>query len=197
MSYRIEEKIPLTPSDAVMTLNELLSRGAKRLYPKRYISSLYFDTLDQKTFIDSEEGVLPRKKIRIRSYPLNNNQNKNFEVKISSIEGKFKSVNKISSIEMKKKVSLGHLDNLYGLIFPLVEISYNRKYFILNDIRITLDTNIRYTKVTKSKLVYKENCHTIEIKAKYDSNLDLINNIIPIPRRRFSKYSQSINALFR
>ena len=41
-------------------------------------------------FLDSEEGCVPRKKIRIRSYPMADKKTKNLEIKISSIEGRFK-----------------------------------------------------------------------------------------------------------
>ena len=54
-----------------------------------FSSSIYFDNRTLDMFSDSEEGNLPRKKIRLRSYPPNSNK-KNLEIKISSIEGRFK-----------------------------------------------------------------------------------------------------------
>ena len=38
------------------------------LYPSRTINSVYFDTNDLRLFFESEEGLLPRKKLRIRWY---------------------------------------------------------------------------------------------------------------------------------
>ena len=37
-------------------------------YHQRKIFSIYFDTIDYKDFKDSEEGTVPRKKIRLRYY---------------------------------------------------------------------------------------------------------------------------------
>ena len=43
--------------------------GGNEIFKERKISSLYFDNKNYDMFLDSEEGVLPRKKIRIRNYP--------------------------------------------------------------------------------------------------------------------------------
>ena len=58
-------------------------------HPSRQVNSIYFDTPKLDFYTASEEGILPRKKIRIRWY--NENTNKVFkETKISSIEGRYK-----------------------------------------------------------------------------------------------------------
>jgi len=67
MSFRIELKIPATCSDMFQIKQELLQSGMESLYPKRKIESIYFDNTIKKMFLDSEEGSLPRKKIRIIS----------------------------------------------------------------------------------------------------------------------------------
>ena len=41
-------------------------------------------------FRDSEEGLLPRKKIRIRNYPNSEDKKNYLEIKYSSVEGRFK-----------------------------------------------------------------------------------------------------------
>ena len=44
-------------------------------------------------YLDSEDGCLPRKKIRVRTYPENKNDSEYFfETKISSVEGRYKIV---------------------------------------------------------------------------------------------------------
>ena len=40
----------------------------KKKFEPRKINSYYFDTLFLKDFIDSEEGTVPRKKLRFRWY---------------------------------------------------------------------------------------------------------------------------------
>ena len=88
MSFRKENKFRLTLSDMKLLKSELISKGMAELYPEREVQSTYLDTREFRMFQDSNEGVLPRKKIRIRTY---NNQNKfTQETKISSEEGRYK-----------------------------------------------------------------------------------------------------------
>ena len=85
MSFRNEKKYRLSYGDSFKIKSELIKLGMKKLYPNRQINSEYLDTKELKMFSDSEEGVLPRKKIRIRWY--HDKTNQNLETKISSIEG--------------------------------------------------------------------------------------------------------------
>ena len=87
------EKIIIHLSEINRIKSLLLNKGGKELYPKRKISSLYFDSTQLKMFTDSEEGITPRKKIRVRMYPGDNtNKGLNLETKISSAEGRFKKI---------------------------------------------------------------------------------------------------------
>ena len=88
MTFRKEKKFRLTASDLSISLNSLFELGMSTLYPSRLINSCYFDTQNMDIFNNSEEGVLPRSKIRVRWYEKTYNFNK--EIKISSVEGRFK-----------------------------------------------------------------------------------------------------------
>ena len=68
MSFRNEKKYRLSYGDLYELKSQLISVGMKKLYPDRQINSEYLDTKELKMFSDSEEGILPRKKIRIRWY---------------------------------------------------------------------------------------------------------------------------------
>ena len=68
MSFRKEKKFRLSKYDCDTLKNELRIKGMQSLYPKRVINSLYYDTVLCDMFNDSEEGLLPRKKVRIRWY---------------------------------------------------------------------------------------------------------------------------------
>ena len=96
MSFRKEKKYKLTASDQKILKNNLINKGMKLLYPKREINSIYLDTKSLDFYLNSEEGVLPRKKIRIRWY--NTDLKKvSKETKISSaIEDDVKIVRQIS-----------------------------------------------------------------------------------------------------
>ena len=65
MSFRFEEKTLFHISDYLKLKTFIFSSGSVELYPKRKISSLYFDNHENNMYLDSEDGCLPRKKIRI------------------------------------------------------------------------------------------------------------------------------------
>ena len=71
MSFRIEEKINIHKNNSIFLKNWLSENNAKVLFPPRIISSIYFDNDNFEMYHNSIEGVLPRKKIRIRYYPEN------------------------------------------------------------------------------------------------------------------------------
>ena len=62
MSFRIEEKSKFHISDYLKIKSLIQNVGGQTLFPKRKISSLYFDNKELSMFVDSEEGSLPRKK---------------------------------------------------------------------------------------------------------------------------------------
>ena len=70
MSFRIEEKFPCTKFEQKKILVDLQKIGLKTLHPMREIRSIYFDNNHKRMFEESQEGSVPRKKIRIREYPL-------------------------------------------------------------------------------------------------------------------------------
>ncbi len=88
MSFRKEQKYRLTKSDMRLIKGQLIGRGMDVLFPRRSIHSLYFDSRELSAFRESEEGVLPRKKIRVRWY--NSDSRFSKETKVSSIEGRYK-----------------------------------------------------------------------------------------------------------
>ena len=188
MSYRKELKYRLSYSDLNILKNSLYKDGLIKLYPSRKILSKYFDTDNLKMFNDSEEGLLPRKKIRVRWYE--NNTDKNLETKISSIEGRFKTSNKLIDY---KSSQFNFIDNDYGKIFPSVLISYKREYFSMKGLRITFDSDINYEnlRILCSNNYSDPEC-VMEVKTDVIISEDYITKIIPFPTSRFSKYSRAI-----
>ena len=86
------------------------------------IESIYYDNLKLQSFYDSDEGNIPRKKIRIRSYD-GFKSDFNYEIKEVNANGRFKSVKKVLSLPEKC------IDDIYKVMYPLVIIRYKRKYF--------------------------------------------------------------------
>ena len=192
MSFRKEKKFRLSNYDLVLLKKILIQAGLKTLYPSRIIFSEYLDTDNLQMFLDSEEGVLPRKKIRIRWY--DNSKEKNLETKISSTEGRFKLSKKyLNNYNLKNM-----LDPVYGKIYPSIIIKYLREYYFLNNLRITIDTKILYNDVRKngtSNAQDREN--VLEVKANNEISDDYIAKIIPYPTSRFSKYCRGVSFLGR
>ena len=96
MSFRKEKKFRLSYSDMSELKEYLIVAGMTTLYPPRKINSCYFDTKDLRLYHESEEGVLPRKKIRIRWYDHDFLFTK--EVKVSSVEGRYKYTAALNSL---------------------------------------------------------------------------------------------------
>lgn len=188
MSYRKELKYRLSYSDLNILKNSLYKDGLIKLYPPRKILSKYFDTDNLMMFNDSEEGLLPRKKIRVRWYE--NNIDKNFETKISSLEGRFKISNKFIDYRGSQ---FNFVDNDYGKIFPSVLISYRREYFSIQGLRITFDSDINYEnlRILCKNKYFDPEC-VMEVKTDVMVSEDYITKIIPFPTSRFSKYSRAI-----
>ena len=190
MSFRKEKKIRVTVNEFFKLQSLLQQKGMKSLFKPRVISSIYLDTVDMNMFHDSEEGVLPRKKVRIRWY----NEDKKFtlENKTSSIEGRFKVTSKLDSSILDNELKIkSRMDSQYGLIQPILKVSYERSYFMLNNMRITFDKNITYENLKYgNKQKYYEPERVIEIKIPPNCSDDFLEKYIQYPTTRFSKYSR-------
>ena len=196
MSFRTEEKIIIQLSEIDKIKSLIYNYGGIKIFPKRKISSLYFDNTKLKMHLDSEEGCVPRKKIRVRHYPDSKQlDNFNLETKISSVEGRYKKSNTINKKEFRKICDEGFFDLDYGNCYPQIWIEYLREYLLLKNQRITLDYNIKINSY-KSKIAFTnyENL-IIEIKGNKKFNKDFFDNLLPYPRSRFSKYSDGIKKI--
>jgi len=189
MSFRIEKKLRLSQSELHSVKYFLTDQGMKSLYPDRCINSIYYDTSNFDLFHESEEGVLPRKKIRIRWYS-NKNESK-LEKKISSIEGRYKEVQSI------KNSNLDFIfDRTYGYLTPSIMVTYKRSYFSYKDLRITLDQSIKYTNLRSHKRIetIEDEC-VMEVKAQSTLLEGYIFSVLPFLRiSRFSKYCRGVES---
>jgi SPX domain protein involved in polyphosphate accumulation len=194
MSFRIEEKFYIKEENLLEFKDFIFKKSAEKLYKPRKIESLYFDNINMDMYSDSIEGLVPRKKIRIRQYPNNTDENYYLEIKNSAIEGRFKTrkiIQKEKFYELKKN---GYLDSEYGICFPNYFVSYDREYIKFEDIRLSIDTNLVYKN-------FKNNNHSldkriiVEIKTSINKSQDSLMQIFPYQRIRFSKYCFAVEAL--
>ena len=193
MSFRTEEKILLKRLDVTKLKNFVFENNGKSIYPKRIIRSIYFDNKNFQSFHDSEDGCTPRKKIRIRNY--NHESDFFLEKKITSVEGKFKTSNKISHQERLYYLKNDLFDTTYGTCYPTIEVEYVREYYSIKDIRVTIDYDITYSSVKHKKTIKDTENLILELKSKSVNNSDFFLQIVPMNRIRYSKYCTGINLL--
>ena len=122
----------------------------------RIINSIYFDRFDEKYHLDGEEGIVPRKKVRIRWYGSTRLtlENCNLEIKKTLIKEKIKYsqpwINIAESYANEEFKNLVKEKNkiLSSKLNPKIYITYRRYYFenAFKE-RITFDDEICYNDI--------------------------------------------------
>ena len=195
MSFRIEEKLFIKKENVIEFKKFLEKNSVKRIYHPRIIKSLYFDNVNLDMYSDSKEGLTPRKKIRCRNYPEDNDDKIYLEVKNSSVEGRFKTRTIIDEEELNQKKISGILDNQYGICYPKLYVKYKREYSLINDVRISIDNEIEYQDY-KTCIKTKDDNIIVELKTAFNKNLDELVSDFPVQRIRFSKYCFAVEKLY-
>ena len=182
----------------------LLSSGFSRLYPSRYISSIYLDTLNFDFAKDNINGVSKRKKIRFRWYNndytniyLEEKNKQNFLVK-KKFRKVFKFDENINFIENLKSyfLSLKRFNKNYNFKF-ILKTSYLRTYWISNDrkIRATIDSNIIASPINDLNRNLNLNETILEFKFSSISEKNFRNLFhnynLNLRSKKYSKYLQS------
>tara|TARA_B100000795_G_C22672772_1_gene388630 strand:- start:273 stop:875 length:603 start_codon:yes stop_codon:yes gene_type:complete len=196
MTFRIEEKISIVDLNIFEFKKWLFANKAEILHPTRIVNSIYFDN-KLKMFSDSNEGIVPRKKIRVRTYNTKNffsKKNKySKETKITYYNYRYKNTENYSLSSTPRLTSL--YDQDYGLCSPNLNVFYKRSYFKVFNTRITFDEEINYSLIKNNKLsnfLTRDKASVIEIKSPEINNTDFLKQILNMPRTRFSKYCRGI-----
>lgn len=201
--YRHELKYIINSLEAQQLrkmLQYVLSKDIHSEHRDYYIRSLYFDTIDDKAYVEKILGVGERKKIRLRIYAYDTDKVK-LEIK-----------NKYGNYSKKETVLIGREDALQlirgksedllllenrtankvylnmkqELYLPQIMIDYEREayYLPIENIRITFDKNIRAARddrifeknIPMVGLMSQENCI---LEVKYDHYLpSYVKNIL-------------------
>ena len=174
------------------------SQSAQRTFPNRTINSLYFDTASLNDYHDSEEGTVPRKKIRVRWYGTSR-----FEgVATGTLETKKTLSNhrEKTSVSIKgitPEVILSLVNNLRGeKLIPVVVVTYQRQYFQnTKHHRFTLDSKIVYSNISRTfKYLNRTFDYTNILELKININIDssIAMNDYADLQTRFSKYCEAV-----
>ena len=204
---RREIKLPLQRDQYQVFLSTLRDLGLypKRTYADRLVHSVYLDTIEFDDYHDNVSGISQRHKIRFRWY------GEKIELIVLEIKSK---MNKISG---KRVIDLANPYQIiptscYELrallqnnrsILPeallssyrlTLEVEYLRSYFQLaQDIRMTIDRNIRYRKLSPRRglrMTRSPVDRVVEFKYPADNEMefrDLLRNF-PFRTFRHSKY---------
>ena len=184
----------------------LISGMFKKIFPKRVVNSVYFDTEKYKDVWDNINGFGNRRKLRLRWYNELNNTQVNIEEKkkigfvtkkyVESI-GTYKDFKQLNNFIKSKdffnnKFLLEKKLNLKKILF----IQYHRSYFQLpNDkLRVTVDEKLRIFYKYPDKFI---DLDRIIVELKYDTkDSSFVNSFIKLNNlnarnQKFSKYVNS------
>lgn len=194
MKNRIEDKYILSIDDYFNIKNNI-KNDFNKIFEDRIVSSIYFDTRDYKFFNESEEGLIPRMKVRKRTYNYNDKKIF-FEIKISDIKfDKKYTVNfnkpyNSNTYLVKKNFELIKANYL----IETCNVKYNREYYQRdNGERITFDSKLEYQNSKKNKKYFDKK---IILEHKYNMS-NFSRNLFFKQKSRFSKYSEALlNTVF-
>ena len=198
MIPRIEEKLEITRLDYPKAIAWVRNNGFSILHPSRVVNSIYFDNSQKEMLLHAQEGITPRRKVRVRYYglePFNFVKNASLETKESTALGRSKSIQ--TNVDIKKALIEGVFDKIYGLCAPIVKILYLREYYIFEGWRVTLDRDITYELFDNYNTGIKsiDPSFVLEIKTSVDQDKNLCEISLIFPRSKFSKYERAFENL--
>ena len=188
LERRIEEKAVISISEKGLYLNKIFSDGFEYIFPSRQISSIYYENANFDIYKDSVEGVVPRKKIRVREKL----GNLYLEEKIKRQDGKYK-----RSKQIKHYPKVIH-DQFYGFVKEICKITYNRSYLGNSKIRLTIDSDLKFENLRNRYVFNMNNIFILEYKIldNFTSSENFINSYKELNSFKFSKYEQAVNKVF-
>lgn len=145
-----------------------------------------------KSALENIEGDEKRAKYRIRWY--NNDDNYVLEKKIKLSSSGYKEKENLTSKDYKS--ALLEVTDLINQK-PVIKNSYFRKYYIKDDIRITIDTDLKFYLPTSETFKSYSNS-IVEIKYSTDKIHNLLDKLdIGTQLTKFSKYVNGLEAFGR
>ena len=181
-----------------ITLNEW---GMKPSFPDRKVFSIYFDSVNLDLFRISEEGLTPRRKIRLRWYDKPKNiVNSTLEIKTTKEHEKTKDKFNISYTEPGSLQKFIRSLTTLNLV-PICQVQYHRAYLENRDgARATIDSRICYSRVTNQfKIIepfFFDSYNILELKTTNPTLSQTLAGENHLPIERFSKYCRSIEKIF-
>lgn len=207
---RIESKYIASTVDINKILIKSTKFGFIKTFPKRSVFSLYYDDDQLSSVKENLAGITPRKKYRLRWYSHKDKKffGWQFEKKIKEGNSGYKEIIKLSDNfdpinfdgSIKSLYKLNEINNNYFIpqnLRPQLFCNYSRDYYEKNKCqRLTVDTNIRFTRFRLNQSLSNLNCwdnsnfNIIEIKYDPSNRFELFELFrkFPLSSTRCSKY---------
>ena len=185
-----------------------------KLHEPNEINNLYFDTKQFTNYHLHNEGNFDRYKVRIRWYTKKISKENNFflEIKkrINRKNIKYKTIIPIKDTSQLKNFDVNYYVKKLNLIYsfekkskifkPFLFNKYKRSYFYYKnkDNRITIDTNLKFSKVYNFKKTFFQNTDLKLIEHKFENNKNnplVSNNNLILMSGSFSKYLFGVQKL--
>ena len=208
--YRNEKKIIFLESENFI-INLLKINGFKEIHKERIVNSIYFDDYKFSKLIETVDGEKNRSKLRLRWYgEINDIRIKaNLEEKIKVNTKNYKIHHQIILNNIKDKIEVTKIrkeiinqlnrDELTSFkiknTFPSSFVSYKRRYYLKNGLRITVDKDLVFKNFFRDKyLSKKENFEPKKffiVEFKFDDDkYNIVRNISSQLLNRFTKFSK-------
>ena len=217
---RFENKFEISENELNNIRTFLSAKGFIEKFKGRIVNSIYYDNLEFRNFIESEEGYSLRKKNRLRFYN-DDNINSILESKNKVAELGSKDFKEISKFKKSELTNLIYINNknqiskikipksIEAIKLPVILIQYMRHYFESKvlDLRITFDQNIIFKKLIRNNNEYKtgpayrSDIGVLEIKYNRETSLNLdfvecLSNKFNLILSRHSKYCKGIQHVY-
>ena len=205
--FRLEFKYPVGVHQA--SSQPPLGLGLRRAYPDRTVCSLYFDSPGRRLYLESEEGLAIRSKLRLRSYadfaadhPL--------RVEVKRRDGRMGAKHLVELAGMpltdavRQTLQLTPVLQLDPDLRPLLFVRYRRSYFVTErlgrPLRLTWDRDIafqRYRASLADHWVHRASLSVLEVKGPVADApaVEALGRELPVRRSRFSKYALGVQRL--
>jgi len=190
----------------IINLNEKF----KKVYPDRYVNSIYFDVPNLFSVRENFYGLTEKRKFRVRWY----GDKKIINDPVLESKEKYGWINKkkiiklenVNNFDIREKQNIIKIENIinkklnyHKRLIPLVSTHYLRKYLVSEEkkIRITIDRHLQYGEILNHNFV----CRSLDLKnlifeMKYENKFDdFVKNKLN-HKYRIAKNSKFINSIF-
>tara|TARA_B100001175_G_scaffold92082_1_gene77835 strand:- start:653 stop:1285 length:633 start_codon:yes stop_codon:yes gene_type:complete len=169
----------------------IIKEGFRKAHASNYINNIYYDH-DDFSYSENVEGETYRTKYRLRWYDYKDEYI--LEIKKKNGKSGYKIRNKIKAanrVELEKKINKILPPNFKSVI----KNRYFREYFVKDDVRITMDSRLRFSNLKSDKYRF---FNKIIIEIKYpklsEFDFDLVKRL-NLTYTKFSKFAKGLEYL--